>query len=631
MTTIRSRTRAALAAALAAALGLGPWGGPARAQEKPQDAPAAKPEGEKKPDPPKPKVPVFRLAGSVKETPREEVFNLGESSTPLWTLVERMDKAAKDPAVKAVVVILEAPTIGAAQVAEVRAAIERLKAAGKPVLGHADNVGSLGQYVLLSAASRVSVVPTADLWITGLYGEAPYLRGLLEKMGVRPDFLTCGDYKSAAEMFMREGPSKEADAMQNWLLDGLYETLVARAATSRKVSPELVKAWIDSGPHTAEKAKELGVLDAVEHRQELEAYAKKTYGDDVVFDRKYGKKEEPKLDPTNPFGIFKFLGEVMAASRVDKKKPAVGVVYVDGPIVVDDAGGASVFQEGQAVAVKIRRALDDAARDDAVKAVVLRVDSPGGSALASEIILDATRRVKAKKPLVVSMGNVAGSGGYYVACGSDLVFADETTITGSIGVVSGKLAVNGLFDKLGVAFKPYRRGQNAGILSSGDVFTPAERLKMQNYMNEIYGVFKGHVVAIRGGKLKKPIDDIAGGRVYTGKQALELGLVDRIGGFRDAVAAAAEAAKVDDYDVRTIPRPKSVLEELIEQSSGEDDRKGLVHVGAGSTLIEQAAPLLKALDPARADAVRTALGRLELIRREGVVAMTPELGLGLGR
>ncbi len=164
----------------------------------------------------------------------------------------------------------------------------------------------------------------------------------------------------------------------------------------------------------------------------------------------------------------------------------------------------SMFQESVAASSAIRKALDAAAANDSVKGMVLRVDSPGGSALASEIVLDATRRVKAKKPFTVSMGNVAGSGGYYVACGADTIFADEATITGSIGVVSGKLATAGLYDKLGVTFKSYRRGQNAGMFASGDVFTPGERLKMRTWMDEIYGIFKGHVTAIRGNRLKKP-------------------------------------------------------------------------------------------------------------------------------
>src|SRR5205085_2762863 len=197
---------------------------------------------------------------------------------------------------------------------------------------------------------------------------------------------------------------------------------------------------------------------------------------------------------------------------------AVAVVYVDGPIVIG-GGTPSPFGGATARAVAVRKALDEAARDDSVKAVVLRVDSPGGSAVASEIILDATRRVKAKKPFVVSMGDVAGSGGYYVACGSDTIFADEATITGSIGVVSGKLVTNPMWKKIGVTFKGYKRGENAGMLSSSEVFSSAERARMQNLMDEIYCVFKGHVVAARGSRLKKPIDELAGGRVYSGRQA----------------------------------------------------------------------------------------------------------------
>ena len=287
---------------------------------------------------------MFRLAGAVKETPTDEVFNFGgETGVPLQELVARMDRAAKDGTVKAVVIVLDQATVGPAQVEELRQAIGRVRATGKEVIAHADTIGGLGQYTLLTAASRLSVVPTADLWITGLYGESPYLKRMLEKIGVQPDFLTCGDYKSASEIFMREGPSKEAEAMQNWLLDSLFDTQVGRIAASRKVSPELVKAWIDSGPHSAEKAKELGMVDAVEHRQDLEASLKRKYGAEVVFDRKYGKKAEPKLDASSPFGIFKFWGELLGASRpAESKKPAVGIVHVDGPIVMGGDGGVDV-------------------------------------------------------------------------------------------------------------------------------------------------------------------------------------------------------------------------------------------------------------------------------------------------
>src|SRR5262249_42540420 len=158
--------------------------------------------------------------------------------------------------------------------------------------------------------------------------------------------------------------------------------------------------------------------------------------------------------------------------------------------------------------------------------------------------------VKAKKPFVVSMGDVAGSGGYYVACAADTIFADESTITGSIGVVSGKLVTTGMWNSVGVTFKEYQRGANSGMLSTSRPFSKQERDRMQSWMDEIYGVFKGHVTAIRGNRLKKPLDEIAGGRVYTGRQALDLGLVDKIGTLNDAIKYVAGEAKVKDYDVR---------------------------------------------------------------------------------
>ncbi|HEY5314305.1 MAG TPA: signal peptide peptidase SppA, partial [Pirellulales bacterium] len=279
----------------------------------------------------------------------------------------------------------------------------------------------------------------------------------------------------------------------------------------------------------------------------------------------------------------------------------------------------------------LRRALDQAAADDTIHAVVLRINSPGGSATASDIILDATRRVKAKKPLVVSMGNVAASGGYYVACAADTVFADAATITGSIGVVGGKLATTDMFKKVGITFKAYPRGKHAGLLSSAQVFTPEERTHMQAWMDEIYGVFKGHVTAARGKKLKKPIDDLAGGRVYTGQQALDLGLVDKLGTLEDAIKFAATEAKLETYELRVVPEPKSFFELLLDDTAGDKSTDkhlstGLIHDPSG--LLPAALPLLQRLDPQRMAALRLALLRLDLVNREGVVLMAPELLLG---
>jgi protease-4 len=241
--------------------------------------------------------------------------------------------------------------------------------------------------------------------------------------------------------------------------------------------------------------------------------------------------------------------------------------------------------------------------------------------------------VKAKKPFVVSMGDVAGSGGYYVACASDVIFADEATITASIGVVGGKLATADMWKKVGVTFKTYKRGENAGLLSSGDPFTAGERERLQGWMDDVYKVFKGHVQAIRGDRLKKPLDELAGGRVFTGKQALELGLIDKIGGLGDAIAHVAGQAKLADYDVRVVPAPKNFLEQLIEEAAGASEDSPGVDVrsrmiGAGpESLVDLAMPFLRNLDPVRVGAVKDALRHLQLLQREGVLLMMPEIAI----
>jgi protease-4 len=588
---------------------------------------------EKKADSGKATIAVFRLTASVTEEPPEDTFFFAsQTAVSLKDLILRMKKAAEDDEVKAVVILHEAGSIGLAQKEELRQSMAKLRDAGKEVYAYADSL-SMSEYLLLCGASRLSVVPTGDLWITGLDAEGVYLRGLLDKLGVKPDFLTCGEYKSAAEIFLREGPSPQAEEMENWLLNGLYDSYVKLIAKGRGVDEAKARTWIDGGPYSAEKAKAAGMIDAVEYRDAFETLLKSKYGKNVIFDRKYGKKKPPKLDFSSPFAVFKIMGDLMAEGQKKKTdKSAIGIVYVDGPIVLGGRGESPFGNSGVARSTEVRRALDQAIEDKNIKAVVLRVDSPGGSAVASEIILEATKRLKAKKPFVVSMGDVAASGGYYVACGSDVIFADESTITGSIGVVGGKFATNPMWKKIGVTFKEYKRGTNAGIMSTADTFTPAERQKIQAWMDDIYGVFKGHVLSIRGDRLKKPIDDIAGGRVYTGKQALDLGLVDKMGTLQDAITFVADKAKVTDYEVRVVPEPKNFVERLLEEISGERDEPKGLDVGARPpvsghqpSLVDLALPYLQQLDPQRVKAVKMALQRLQLMQQEGAVLMMPEI------
>jgi protease IV len=577
-------------------------------------------------------IPVVSLSGSISEAASDETFSLNPSKPKtLRDIVERMQQASKDSAVKALVILPEDMGAGWAQVEELRQAIKEVRAAGKEVYVQADSL-SMKEYVLAVGATRVGLVPTADLWLTGLHAEAPYLRGLLNKLGVQPDFLTCGAYKSAAEIFMRESPSPEAEKMENWLLDSLFETQIQLIASGRHVPASRAKEWIDGGPYVAEKAKAAGLVDTVQTWQEFEAELKNKFGKEVTFERSYGKKKQPGIDVSSPFAMFNILGELLGEAKKKKHtKDAIAIVHVEGPITLG-GGEASPFDEASARSTTLRRALDEAGRDKTVKAVVLRVNSPGGSAVASEVILEAAQRVKAKKPFVVSMGDVAASGGYYVSCGSDTIFADDGTITGSIGVVSGKLVTTPMWGKIGVNFKSYDRGLNAGMLTSDRTFSKEERARMQGWMDDIYGVFKGHVTTIRGHRLKKPIDDLAGGRVYTGRQALDLGLVDKIGTLDDAIKYVADQAKLTKYEVRTIPEPKNFFEQWMDEISGNKEDNNELNLGARPAAIGRrpslaalAMPYLTGLDPQRIALIRTALGRLQLIQQEGAVLMMPEI------
>ncbi len=384
-------------------------------------------------------IPVFGMYQPIQEAPAVESPFGGGQPESLKDFVARLNKARDDDHVPAIAVVLGDTPLGAAQLEEIYQAIDGIKQSGKPVYAFADHL-DFRNLALVSSASRISVAPVGELMISGLYGAQLYLRGMLNKVHVTPDFMTCGDYKSAGETFMREEPSPEAKRMYNWLFDSLFDNYVSLIAEGRDKSRETVRGWVDHGLYSATKGVELGIVDAAEFRQDFLDHIKREHGADVRFEMKYGQKQKSSVDLSTPFGAFKMWADMLqGSSKTASSKRSVAIVYVEGPIVPGRPQPGPFGSQGTAYSDPIRKALDKAAEDDSVKAVVLRVNSPGGSAVASEIILQATRRVAEKKPFVVSMGDVAGSGGYYVACGTDTIFADASTITASIGVVAGKL------------------------------------------------------------------------------------------------------------------------------------------------------------------------------------------------
>ncbi|MFP6767532.1 MAG: signal peptide peptidase SppA [Planctomycetaceae bacterium] len=580
-------------------------------------------------------IAVFRLGGVVTEGPGGGdplSFLTGQAPSTLRSLVNRLHRATDDKAIAAVALLIEGATLGSAQLEEVIVAVDRVRSVGKPVYLLAETLGTAG-YVLASHASHISVVPGGEVALTGLASEAPYIRGLLDLLGVQPDFLTCGEFKSAGEMFMRTGPSPNAAAMSDWLLDSQFQTYVDLIATGRDVDHRHVHRWIDRGPYTAERALKRKLIDAVEHRREFYARLHGAHGAGAALVTRYGLPKRQQIDLSSPLGLLQLYSQLLQGPRrAVNRGDTIAIVYLQGTIVsgslpVNPLGGAA------ATADALRKALATVEKDDAVKAVVLRIDSPGGSALASEVILDAARRVQARKPLIVSMGNVAASGGYYVACRADAIFADPTTVTGSIGVVGGKFATTGLWDKIGVKWSTRSRGANATLNGSARIFSEKERDQVQDLMDEIYETFKDHVVAGRGKKLKKKIDDLAGGRVYTGRQALALGLVDQLGGLNSALADAAGRAGLKAYGVREYPESRGLMDSLLG-GSGVRLPERISRVGSsgpGVGLLDHVAPLLSSLDPRRAAAIRRVVGHLERLQHERVFLLGPEIRIHDGQ
>jgi len=564
---------------------------------------------------------VFELRGSLPDRPQAEDPLLGNIGTEsLHALVTRLSKAGKDDKVAAVVLLVNDFTVSTSQVEELRQVLKQVREK-KPVYAHADSV-STRTYALLSGSSRVSMVPTGDAWINGLAMEGVYLRGLLDLIGAQPDFLTCGKYKSAAEMFMLKESSAEAAEMHNWMLDSLYATTTKLISEGRGVGEEQVKHWIDRGLYSAETARTANLIDAVESREQLLEFLKKTHGATVKLEKSYGKKSLGNIDLENPFAVMQLWAQLLNGGKTAKStKNAVAVVHISGPIMLGKPEQSLLGGSEGAYSEPIRKALDAIADEPRIRAVVVRVDSPGGSATASEVMLQAIQHVQKSKPVVVSMGSVAASGGYYVSARADRIFADASTITGSIGVVAGKIATNQMWNRIGVNFDMTSRGERAGMMTSPKPWNDAERAELQKWMDDIYKVFQAHVVAGRKEKLTKPIDELSGGRVFTGQQALELGLVDEIGTLEDAIRYVAGQVDLEDYEIRTFPEQQNFLEQLLADVSDKKKDDKRLSSGLWSAVL----PALESLDRPHATMIQNAIRQLDYLQQERVMLTSPVL------
>ncbi len=443
----------------------------------------------------------------------------------LATLHRALAAARGDASVLGLAVVIQDPDLGLAKAQEVRRLLGTFAAAGKRLECYLDTAGegSNGtlEYYLATACDAIVLAPPGEINLLGLYLDSPFLRGGLDKLRIEPSFLTAGTYKSAAEGFTGTAHSPAAREALDAVLDGFYGRILEDIATRRGVDVPTVRGWVDGAPHGAEEALSLGLVDRLGYPDEFRA----------ALDG-WAEKPPRQID---------LLDYSRSAAR-PASGPEIAVLYAQGTIYRGSGGVDAWSGEPVIGSETLVAELDRLAEDDGVAAVVLRVDSPGGSALASDLILRAAERLRDKKPLVASFSDVAASGGYYIAARATKIVAEATSLTGSIGVVSGKLAT-GRFQSelLGVTHDPLARGANADLYSSLEPFAGEQLAQMRRRIDAVYARFVGHVAAGRGLE-PAAVEAVAGGRVWTGADALARGLVDELGGLDRAIELAAEAA-----------------------------------------------------------------------------------------
>ncbi len=555
----------------------------------------------------------IELKGSYPEGP-QMLSLFGDISESLSDTIARLDKAAKDDSIQGVVLKLNSPEIGRGKLNEFRQAIARVRAGGKRVVAYLDSAGS-GDYLLASGCDEVVMPESGVLMLLGVRSEVSFYKNLFDFLNIKAEMLRVGEYKSAAEPYTRTEMSKEFREELESVLGDFYDQMVEMVAKGRGLDPDKVKDAIDNGPHTAAAAKELGLITRVAYEDELSAILKQAQPNAAVkLVKRYGKKKTD-TDFSGFAGMMKMMNLLMGMEPTQRRSlgPKIAVIHASG-MIMPGVSSSDLFGDSTLGSDTLVKAIKTASSDATVKAIVLRVDSPGGSALASDLIWRAIEKVD--KPVVASMGDVAGSGGYYIAMGADAIFAEPGTITGSIGVVGGKIAIEGLFNKIGITTSVVSRGKNSGILSMTSGFTDSERAAMTKLLLDIYKQFTEK--AAKGRKMEvAALEKLARGRIYSGASAVKLGLVDKLGTLEDAFAHAKQLAGMapDDKVERLIlPRPVSPFEQLLGPINPDEQSR----IATDATLTSA----LQSLAPDLADDIRFAL-QVNRLARESRLTLMP--------
>lgn len=571
-------------------------------------------------------VAVYDLENTISESGNASgsLLNLGgisrNASRPLthFDIVRSLKAAAADKQVKGVVLDLGGAGLSFAQLQEMQRCLSAIRTAGKDVWFYTENLSN-GAAVIGSVANHFTLLPEGNVALTGMYSESMYFKGLLDQLGLKVEVIHIGDFKSAGETYYRTGPSKYAQKQSDTLFESIYQQIIEQIAKGRKIEPTALKHLIDQGHISPKQAKEIKLVDALQYRTDFIGTIRQHYGEDAEFDRSY---QLPDLDGPEINGLMDVIKLAFQSDKSKKhRRDYIAVVALEGEI--NDSSIAPV-----------RKEILKLAKDKKCQALVLRVNSPGGSALSSDVLWEATDEFKAtNKPFVVSMGAVAASGGYYISAGADRIFAEAGTITGSIGVVGMKFVLGGAMKKLGITIHSQQRGKHAAIINNHRPYTEEETKIIRQSMLDVYGTFKKRITDGRGDKIKGDLEKLAGGRVYSGKDALNIGLIDELGGLNEAIDHAATLAKLEDgnYETHLTPSPKSGLEGMLSgpEKPGKDDEFIQMSTPPSSvTLLQQqllTTPTLQLLPDRQKQQLQHLISRIQSSTNHSILLIGPDI------
>ena len=494
-------------------------------------------------------------------------FTFGQSLKTVRSLTSELEAIRKNEKASGVILKIRNLGTGWAKLQEIQNKIIQLRKSGKIVISHINGGGNM-EYLLACATDRILLTPAGTVGLTGLRAEVMFYAGLFEKLDIEADMIAIGKYKSAVEPFTQEYMSESFREAIDAVLDDLHVQQVEMIAGGRiHLDAAAVAQLIDKGPFTAREALENGLVDDLLYYDELVSSMQTESDKPIEIVTKHGRQSKEVTDLTGFAGLMRFFSMLSPPKKSAQSSdiPRIALIYAIGPILTDEPN--SPFGTGEIIASrKFTEALRQVRSDDSTKAAVIRIDSPGGSALASDLIWREVFLTQREKPVVVSMSDIAGSGGYYIGMAAGTIVAQPATITGSIGVFGGKFNLKGLYNMLGLTKEVVTRGRNAKIYSDYGSFTPAERERVEKLMKTVYDDFVRKAAEGRG-KTEKEIHEIAQGRVWTGKQAKEIGLVDVLGGLDTALSVAKTNAGLeedDEVNIFVLPEQKTFFEFLVE-------------------------------------------------------------------